>query len=384
MSVSRLRRLMPRFLSTLNLRISSKPLAEPIGADRKPVWPSASASVPGSKNESAAGEGPLRAFARSSTFMAVTPSDAETVDLLPDQDAIQSILRPPPGSSVVPAYRDGWLAEPGGPEPFLAYVQSASAVNWSAELEALHEESSRTHFIDRWTRTSLVAAIGSQPPAAVIADLGCSTGFLLEDLRRVWPDGRLIGVDLISAGLRKAHRHVPSARLLAADACALPIGDASVDAVVSANLLEHIPDDRRALAEIARVLRPGGCAAIAVPAGPSTYDYYDRFLGHERRYRRGELASKCAEVGLEPWIDIHLAALLYPPFWLVKQRNRRRYGRLDGDALRARVAQDIAGTQDSLIGHATWKLEDWLGRVGIRFPFGIRSLVAARRPGASR
>jgi ubiquinone/menaquinone biosynthesis C-methylase UbiE len=313
--------------------------------------------------------------------MAVTPWDAEAVDLVHGKDAIQSILRPPPGSTAVPAYDDGWLTAHGAAEPFLAYAETDRSVNWSTDLEALHQDASRLHFMDRWTRTALLRAIGSQPPGAVIADLGCSTGFLLEDLRRTRPDAHLIGVDLVDAGLRKAHLQVPSARLLAADACALPIADASVDAVVSANLLEHIPDDRRALAEIARVLRPGGYAAFAVPAGPTTYDYYDRFLGHERRYRRGELAAKCTEAGLEPWIDAHLAALLYPAFWLVKQRNRRRHGQLEGDALRARVAQDIATTQDSRIGHAAWRLEDWLGARGVRFPFGIRSLVAARRPG---
>ena len=74
--------------------------------------------------------------------------------------------------------------------------------------------------------------------------------------------------------------------------CALPFADASVAAAVSANLLEHVPDDERALAELRRVLRPGGRAVIVVPASPGVYDYYDRFLGHERRYARGELASK--------------------------------------------------------------------------------------------
>ena len=171
---------------------------------------------------------------------------------------------------------------------------------------------------------------------------------------RPTPTQTLIGVDLIAAGLRKAHEALPSARLLQADACALPLADASIDAVVSANLLEHIPDDRLALREIARVLRPGARAAIVVPAGPGTYDYYDRFLGHVRRYGRHELASKCADAGLELLVDGFIASLLYPAFWLVKQRNRRRYGCLDGDALEARVADDIERTRDSRAGNLVW------------------------------
>ena len=73
---------------------------------------------------------------------------------------------------------------------------------------------------------------------------------MLEDLEARYPDATLVGVDLIAAGLRKAHERLPRVRLLQADACRLPIADGTLDAVVSANLLEHIPDDRLALAEM--------------------------------------------------------------------------------------------------------------------------------------
>ena len=52
-------------------------------------------------------------------------------------------------------------------------------------------------------------------PARTVADLGCSTGFLLEDLRDAHPDAVLIGVDMIAAGLRKAHDAVPEAQAAA-------------------------------------------------------------------------------------------------------------------------------------------------------------------------
>ena len=176
---------------------------------------------------------------------------------------------------------------------FTAYAQSLD-VNWSDALEELHEEASRDHFLDVWTRTSLLDGMwkfGPAPPQVVL-DAGCSSGYLLEDLRRELPNASLVGVDLIAGGLRRAHLLVPDAQLLLADVCDLPIEDASVDVALSANLLEHVPDDAGALAELHRVLRPGGLAAVIVPAGPGTYDYYDAFLGHERRYARGELASK--------------------------------------------------------------------------------------------
>jgi ubiquinone/menaquinone biosynthesis C-methylase UbiE len=267
----------------------------------------------------------------------------------------------------------------GRNEAFVSYTGDNASVNWSEGLEAVHAEASRTHFLDRWTRQAIIDGIGSLAHGETVADLGCSTGFLLEDLHGAHPDAVLIGVDMIAAGLRKAHAAVPMARLLQADVCQLPLEDQSLDAVVSANLLEHVPDDRRALREIARVLKPSRPAAIVVPAGPGTYDYYDRFLGHERRYARGELAEKCRSAGLEPREDRHLASLLFPLFWLVKQRNRRRYDGLRGEALEARVTQDIARTHNSRLGELTWQLEDRLVRAGVRLPFGIRSFVVAWR-----
>ncbi len=267
------------------------------------------------------------------------------------------------------------------PAPYVSTLADGGRVNWSAELEHLHEQASRTHFLDRWTRRALLDGIGPQRPDAVLADLGCSTGHLLEDLQAAYPRATLIGVDAVAAGLVKAHAAVPRARLLHADVCRLPLGEGSVDAVLSANLLEHVPDDVLALREAARILRPGGLAALVVPAGPGTYDYYDRFLGHERRYGRGELAAKCVSAGLRVLREHFIGALLYPPFWLVKRRNRIRHGGLEGAALEARVAADIARTRDSRAGQLVWRLEERLGRAGMRLPFGIRSFVVAQRPG---
>ncbi len=308
------------------------------------------------------------------------------------------LFLPPPGADTVPPFDAGWLGlgesetpveaaevaeigtrPPARREAFLTYVERPS-VNWSEELEDLHEESSREHFLDVWTRRALLSQLGPLSDHPVLADLGCSTGHLLADLRVAYPNATLIGVDLVASGLRKANALVPDARLLQADVCALPLRSATLDAALSANLLEHVPNDIGALAELRRALRPGARAALVVPAGPNTYDYYDRFLGHERRYAHGELAGKARQVGLEVLLDTHIGALLYPPFWLVKQRNRRRYAHLEGEALSARVASDIANTQDARLGALACRLEALALDAGVCFPFGIRGLTVLRCP----
>lgn len=282
----------------------------------------------------------------------------------------------------MPAYDGGWLTGPGEAQPFLSYVADEPSPNWSEELEVLHEGASRRHFLDRWTRNAIVTRLGSLAPRGTLVDIGCSTGYLLEDVVAAFPTVHAFGVDLVASGLGKAHTRLPDVRLLQADACAIPIGDRSVDAVVSANLLEHVPNDVRVLQECARILKPAARAVIVVPASPDTYDYYDRFLGHERRYARRELAQKCVTAGLEVLEDGYIGGLVYPAFWLVKQRNRRRYGALAGDALRRRVSEDIRHTRDSRLGELSWGIENRAARAGLRLPFGIRSLVVVRKPRA--
>lgn len=289
-------------------------------------------------------------------------------------------LRAPAGLVAPPSFERGWRLADGTVAPFLSYVDDDAAVNWSDELEDLHEESSRDHFIDVWTRGAMLERLGPVPEGGSIIDLGCSTGYLLEDLRDAYPGRRLIGVDLVAPGLAKAHELLPDAWLLRADVCDLPLADSSVDAVVSANLLEHVPDDRGALREVFRILKPGGLAVAVIPAGPGTYDYYDRFLGHERRYANGELGGKAREAGLEVLEDAHLGSVLYPAFWAVKKRNRMRYDQIEGEALERKVAEDIENTQNSSFGALTCRVERSLLRRRVRIPFGVRGITVMRRP----
>jgi SAM-dependent methyltransferase len=290
------------------------------------------------------------------------------------QERFAAVLRPPPERDGLPEFDDGWRQN-GECEPFLAY-RAAIEVNWSADLEALHEKSSRDHFLDVATRRALVEAVaGTVQEGTLIADLGCSTGHLLADLRNEFPATFLVGLDLVEEGLRKAHRRVPGAALLLADVTDLPLADGSVSAVVSANVLEHVPDDVEALAEVRRVLAPGGRAAFVVPAGPGLYDYYDSFLRHARRYRRGELARKGRQVGLDVVEERFIGSFIHPAFWIVKKTNRVRYRRASSAQVERLVRRDIARTGNSRVAALATRLENYANRRGMRLPFGIRNLT---------
>lgn len=75
------------------------------------------------------------------------------------------------------------------------------------------------------------------------------------------------------------------------DARDLPFADGEFDLVVCYDVLEHIVEDDQVVAEIARVLRPGGRALIAVPADPALWSAHDDAVNHVRRYTRDGLAA---------------------------------------------------------------------------------------------
>lgn len=111
-------------------------------------------------------------------------------------------------------------------------------------------------------------AIAPIPNGATVVDIGCGAGMdLLLAARRVGPAGRAIGVDMTeamrqraAAGAAQCGWHQVDVR--AGDATSLPVDTASVDIVISNGVLNLVPEKERAIAEIARILRPGGRVQI--------------------------------------------------------------------------------------------------------------------------
>jgi SAM-dependent methyltransferase len=104
----------------------------------------------------------------------------------------------------------------------------------------------------------------------------------------------------------------------------LPVPDASVDRVMASEVLEHIRDDVTAMAEIFRVLKPGGRVAVTVPRyGPERIcwalsdEYHANEGGHIRIYRASVVRTRLASVGLVPG-ESHHAHALHAPFWWLK------------------------------------------------------------------
>jgi SAM-dependent methyltransferase len=109
-----------------------------------------------------------------------------------------------------------------------------------------------------------------------------------------------------------------------ADALHLPFADGTFDRIIAAEVLEHIPDDQTAIAELARVLQPGGRIAVTVPARlPERVnwmlddDYHDFPGGHIRIYAQGILEGRLSDAGLVVR-GSRRAHALHSPYWWIR------------------------------------------------------------------
>lgn len=137
-------------------------------------------------------------------------------------------------------------------------------------------------------------------PGDTVLELGPGIGyFTVEASRMVGPQGRLLCLDIqteMIGALRRRldERNVTNTRLVVGDATRLPLADGSVDAAYLVTVLGEIPDRPQALAELRRVLRPGGALSISESLTDPDYQLEDsvrdlcRASGFELLHHSGE------------------------------------------------------------------------------------------------
>jgi SAM-dependent methyltransferase len=208
-------------------------------------------------------------------------------------------------------------------------------------------------------------------PDPLIVDIGCGTGATAADLSRC---GRVIGVDFSPLALRASSTR-GLGELVQARAEAVPLADASADAIVATDILEHLDDDLAALAEFRRILKPGGHAIITVPAYQFLWSEHDVALMHRRRYLAGTLGERALRAGFHRVRLGYTLSLLFP---LALGRLFRR-PRNDGKPPEALVQPVPAWLNAALI--RLQRVETATFRYG-NLPWGLSVVAVLQKPAA--
>jgi ubiquinone/menaquinone biosynthesis C-methylase UbiE len=214
-------------------------------------------------------------------------------------------------------------------------------------------------------RDAMVAA-GIGPDSRVM-DLGCGTGGTMRTLRGL-ADWTGVDVNPFAAQLARERSGAP---VRIAEAAALPFPDATFDGVTALDVLEHIPDDAAALAEVRRVLKPGGALIATVPCHPILFSDHDRALQHVRRYTRAQFLARVGQAGFVPERVTWVNALLFPLAAAARLASRARPARgADSDA--ALGLGPLNGVFNRVFGLERRMLRH------VDMPFGLTLLVVAR------
>jgi SAM-dependent methyltransferase len=184
--------------------------------------------------------------------------------------------------------------------------------------------------------------------------------------------GDLVALDVEPMALALYEELHPGARRLAGDLTAIGLKDDSVDGALCVTVLYHqaIASPAAAVAELARVVRPGGFVCLMEPGGRRLLRAHDRVTHTARRFSRSDLEGLIAGAGLELVASTGAYSFLVPPAWVKMQLERGDTSRSDLDANQS----GLGGVLSALA---------WLERAVLRrfrLPVGLSVIAVGRKP----
>ena len=208
--------------------------------------------------------------------------------------------------------------------------------------------------------------------ALEILDAGCGTGLLTKKLQKF---GKVTGVDIDPRAIFYSKKRGVKARYASVNN--LPFESKKFDVVVSMDVLYHKKvDDKKALAEMYRVLKPGGIIILRVPANPILLSSHDRFVHTRERYIKKKLLKKLQDAGFLvekiSYVNtiLFLPTLLKAAFEKISSPNRSSSSINRVPELLNKAALTIMSFENLILKHYS-------------LPFGIGLFAVAKRPDLS-
>ena len=218
----------------------------------------------------------------------------------------------------------------------------------------------------------LIWALGKYfPQVQTFMEIGCGTGFVLSGIRQAFPQLKLSGSEIFSAGLSFAGERLPGVELFQMDARRIPFRD-EFDVMGAFDVLEHIREDEEVLSQMHQALHPNGGLMVTVPHHPFLWSAVDVCARHVRRYRTAELREKIERTGFRILRMTSFVSLLLP--LLIASR------------FRVRNCETELGTSEvspspfvNLVLEKTLDVERRAITAGVSLPAGGSLLVVAQR-----
>lgn len=217
--------------------------------------------------------------------------------------------------------------------------------------------------------TTVVDALRGSAPWRLV-DVGGGTGSILAHLAER-NGGIVIEGDWQLARVGQARHRLPF--VVADIGAAIPLRGGSADAVLSLDVLEHLDDDGAALAEIFRILKPGGTLIVAVPALQALWSRHDELHHHRRRYSKRTLLAALAATGFSCRRVTYYNSLLFPVVYAARRWERIRGVRPDAPTDYEKATW-LAGVLQRVFELEARILTQW------NLPVGVSLLAVATRP----
>ena len=245
------------------------------------------------------------------------------------------------------------------------------------DFENLYHEVEKTNFWFKARRKYILDILKNYPKNMAVLDIGCSSGILLNELKDIgFEAGNLYGVDISEKAINNCRANgIANAFVMDAQDIQL---DRKFDIIIASDCLEHLEDDRKALANWADLLKPNGILLVFVPAFKALWSEHDEVNMHFRRYVREDLEKKIKASGLEIEKSSYWNLFLFFPVFLVRLLSRLQSKRKQNDA------GDLI--KPGIFNNVLFNLINFENKLlkYINFPIGVSTFCITRKPALKR